>query len=154
MKRKITLSIALVLSLTIILLTSSDSRVEAQNQIKVVADTGVVTLGPNQKLRVSIMFDGFEGGERIAFRSIVYAPGVCSGGICKSAVASQTTSAVITLQPGEAALFDMIDPQGQVKVLSNSQKARVNILIIDSVTGEIVSYQNEYAGGASGDLLR
>jgi len=56
------------------------------------------------------------------------------------------------MMQGEAALLDVIAPQGRVKILSNGRKARGNILIIDSVTEEIVSYQNEYAGGASGDL--
>jgi hypothetical protein len=153
MKRRITLSIALVLGIVLSALTGSDSRVSAQQtRIRVIADTGVVTLGANQKLRLSIVFDDTDGAESVAFRRIVYAPGNCSGGICKSAVASQTTTAPVMMMPGEAALFDMIDPQGQVRVLSNSRNARVAISIIDSVTGEIVSYQNEYAGGASGDL--
>ena len=55
MKRKIILSIALVLSLTILLLSSSDSSVKAQNQIKIVADTGSVALGPNQEMRLSLL---------------------------------------------------------------------------------------------------
>jgi hypothetical protein len=138
MKRRITLSIALVLSVVLVALTNSDSTVKAQNQIRIVANTGVITLGPNQKLRLSVVFDDTEGSEKVAFRRLIYASGVCAGGICKHAVSSQTTTAPVTMLPGEAALFDMIDPQGQILVLSNGRKARVNALIIDTATGETV----------------
>ena len=138
MKRRIILSIALTLSSTLLLLTNSDSTVKAQNQIRVVADTGMITLGPNQKLRLSI-FDDTDGAEKISFRRTVYAPGVCSGGICKHTASPPITSPVITLQPGESALYDLIDPQGQVKVLSNSRRTKVTAMIIDTVTGEIVT---------------
>ncbi len=53
MKRKIILSITFVLSLTILLLTSSDSTAQSPNQFRVIADTGVVSLGPNQILRIT-----------------------------------------------------------------------------------------------------
>jgi hypothetical protein len=154
MKRQIIISIALATSFILLSLTSSDSTVKAENRIRVIADTGVVTLGANQFLRISLIFDDTEGAESVSFRRLVYAPGACSGGICKLAAVSQTTSPVITAQPGEAILFDLIDPQGQVKVISNARRARVGIAIIDSLTGKVVSYQNEYAGGASGDLIR
>ena len=154
MKLKITLSIALALSVGLAALASYETTAKAQNQVRIVADTGMVTLGPNQILRVAIMEDGSDNItlENYVFRRITYTQGVCNGGICKHAVSSQITSPVVTLQTGEAALFDMIDPQGQIKVLSNNRNARVNIFIIDALTGKIVSYQNEYAGGASGDL--
>ena len=139
MRRKIILSIAVILSITLLLLTSSDSTVKAQNQIRVVADTGIVTLGPNQKLRVSVMEAGSDNItlENYVFRRMTYTQSVCNGGICKSVVSSQTTSPVKTLQTGEAALFDMIDPQGRVMVLSNSQRTKVTAMIIDTVTGDV-----------------
>ena len=145
MKRKITISIALVLSITVLLLTSSDSPVEAQNQVRTVADTGFVKLGPNQKLRVSIMFDGFESGG-VAFRRLVYAPGGCVDGVCKSVVASQTTTSPIALAAGESAFFDIpaeIDGVRAV-VLTNNRKARVNASIIDAVTGEVDSFITDW----------
>ena len=153
MKQTIILVVALTLTVVLLALTGSDSSVKAQqNRIRVIADTGVVTLGANQKLRLSIVFDDTDGAETVAFRRIAYTPTGCSGGVCKSSISAQSQTAPVILGQGESALFDLIDPQGQVKVLSNSRNARVTISIIDSVTGEIVSYQNEYAGGASGDL--
>ncbi len=140
MKRKITLSIAFVLSIVLVSLMSSDSTVKAQNQIKIIGDTGVITLGPNQKLRVTVLgYGSFGELPRVRFTQTKYAQVACNGGVCKLAAVSQTASDVITLQSGEAALFDMIDPQGQVKILSNSRNVRVNALIIDTVTGDVVS---------------
>lgn len=143
MKRRIILSIALTLSIVLVSLMSSDSTVKAQNQVRIIADTGMVTLGPNQKLSISVVFDDTDGAEKVSFRRIVYSPGACSGGICKFIASSQAATNPLTMLPGETALFDMIDPHGQVKVLSNSRKARVNILIIDTVTGKVVAIQRE-----------
>jgi hypothetical protein len=140
MKRKITLSIALVLSLTLLMLTGSDSRVAAQNQIRVVADTGVITLGPNQILRVTVV-GALDLNDLYLFRvnKRSYAQNACSDGICKLAVASQTTTNPITLMPGEAASIDIAGDELQHGVrgvvLSNSRDIRVNAYIINAVTG-------------------
>jgi hypothetical protein len=146
MKRRIILSLALALSVVLVSLTSSDRPAQAQNQIRVIADTGVVTLGANQKLRLSVVFDDTDGVENVAFRRLVYAPGACSGGVCKLAVSSQTTTDPVTVQPGEAALFDMIDPEARVVVFSNSRNARVNVSIIDTATGDVVAIYSPASG--------
>jgi hypothetical protein len=143
MKRKITLSIALALSVTLLSLTSSDRTAHAQNQIRVIADTGVVTLGPNQILRIS--GDGVDQDDIITlrFRQMTYLQNACSGSICKYSAASQTLSASVTLMPGEAASLTVgPDIQGntvRVAVLSSSRNARVNVMIIDAATGEVVT---------------
>ena len=93
MKRRIILSIALALSIVLVSLMSSDSTVKAQNQIRIVADTSIVTLGPGQVLRIVAGFDpGPLDGKFISFRQIEYTQGICNGGVCKHTVASQTTS--------------------------------------------------------------
>jgi len=147
MKRRIILSIALTLSAVLVLLTSSDSTAQAQNQIRIVADTGVISLGPNQALRIAVAGPvGVVNPEHhiLEFRRISYTDAVCSGNVCKQAVASVTNSGAVTLTPGEAALFDMIDPTGRVVVLSSSRKLRVNAIIIDRATGEIVAFQKHW----------
>jgi hypothetical protein len=140
MKRRILLSIAPALSVILLSLTSSDSRVAAQNQIRIVADTGVVTLGPNQMLRIAV--DGKFGTETetaIRFGQIEYAQSVCNGGICRLAVASQTTSDPIPLMPGEAVSYDIYEHEMQHAVrgvvLSNGRDVQVNAYIINTVTG-------------------
>ena len=145
MKRRISLSIALALSVGLVLLTNSDSTVKAQNQMRAVADTGVVVLGPNQVLRLGIV-NYRETDFNVRFRQIKYTQGVCSDGVCKQTISSQTASAPITLMPGEAASFDIpASFQGGVfvgvrgVVLSNSRNVRVNAMIIDTVTGQVDS---------------
>ncbi|HEY0459266.1 MAG TPA: hypothetical protein VGC97_09040 [Pyrinomonadaceae bacterium] len=108
MKRKITLSIALALSIVLVSLIKSDSMVSAEQPQRFRFDTGLVQLGPDQTLRVTAAgFDpGQLDGKFINFRRVEYTPGDCSGGICKSVVASQTASAPLALAPNEAAVVD------------------------------------------------
>lgn len=140
MKRRIRLSITLALSIVLLALTSSDSRVGAQNQESFFADTGIVTLGPNQILRITL--ESSTGDILIKFRRFAYAQGMCGGdGICKLTVASQTTSNPITLAPGEAASTD-ITPAANSSgvrgvVLSGSRDIKVNAMIINTVTGQV-----------------
>jgi hypothetical protein len=157
MKRKIILSSALILSLTALLLTGSDSRVAAQNQIKVIADTGMITLGQNQILRV-IMKDGSNSVtlENFVVRRIEYSPGACNGGICKHTVASQNVSDPIPLRAGEAVSIDfrrcVFPICGGVRgvILSDSRDVQVNAMIIDTVTGEVVAFTTDLVIDVSG----
>jgi len=148
MKRKIILSIALAVSLTILLLTGSDSRVGAQNQIKAIADTGMIKLGPNQILRITAAgkFGAQTEAAIVRFRQMNYMQTDCSGGICKYAVASQTLSEPIALAPGEAASFTGIPGALPVRVivLTNNRNVRVNASIIDAVTGEVDSFITDW----------
>ena len=157
MKRKIILSSALILSLTALLLTGSDSTVKAQNQIKVIADTGMITLGQNQILRV-IMKDGSNSVtlENFVVRRIEYSPGACNGGICKHTVASQDVSDPIPLRAGEAVSIDfrrcVFPICGGVRgvILSDSRDVQVNAMIIDTVTGEVVAFTTDLVIDVSG----
>ena len=157
MKRKIILSSALILSLTALLLTGSDSTVKAQNQIKVIADTGMITLGQNQILRV-IMKDGSNSVtlENFVVRRIEYSPGACNGGICKHTVASQNVSDPIPLRAGEAVSIDfrrcVFPICGGVRgvILSDSRDVQVNAMIIDTVTGEVVAFTTDLVIDVSG----
>ena len=144
MKRKITLSIALALSLVLISLTASDSIVKAQpQQPRAAFDSGMVTLGANQTLRVSVVGDwNGDNDVNVRFRKTEYAPeGACgSGGVCKYSIASQSTSAPLTLMPGEAAYYDQSLPMWlRIRVLSSSRNVRVTAAIIDTVTGATVT---------------
>ncbi len=75
MKHKITLSIALVLSIMSVLLMSSDSSVEAQNQIRVVGDTGFIAAVLDQDLnsfRVTVNTGAGNDAVAVRFRRIDY----------------------------------------------------------------------------------
>ena len=144
MKCRIMFSIALTLSLALISLMSSDSTAKAQNQIRVVADTGVITLGSNQILRLTVV-GALDLNDLYLFRvnKRSYAQSACSDGICKLAVASQTTTNPITLMPGEAVLIDIVGQEQQHGVrgviLSNRRNVQVTAMIINNLTGEVTS---------------
>ena len=148
MKRRITLSIALVLSIVLVSLTSSDSTVKSQNQIRFVADTGLITLGPNQILRLTVNTRDGNDTINVRFRRQEYIDTSTTAGIRKLAISSQESSDLIPLMPGEATTLDFrrcISPIcGGVRgmVLSNNRGVQVNTMIIDSATGEVVSLCN------------
>lgn len=160
MKRRITLSLALALSIIAASLTSSDSTVKAQNQLRPLTDFGPVTLGLNQVLRLSVTagFDpGPLDGKVVRFRRMEYTPGICSGGVCKLAVASQTTSDPITLMPGQAASFDIpASFSGGVfvgvgaVVLSNRRDVKITSVVFDTSTQRVVTFVSTTIDDESG----
>ena len=142
MKRRITLSIALVISVVLVSLMSSDSTVIAQQGgRRTVTDTGTLTLGPNEVLRLSVTpKDGTSTGTIVVrFRRMEYAAGSCNGGVCKHVVASQTTSDPITLARGEAVSFDIQSTAFGVRgvVLSSNANVEVRGVVFDTSTQRI-----------------
>jgi hypothetical protein len=143
MKRQMTLSIALVLSVVLLSLMSSDSAAGAQNQMRVVADTGIIRLGPHQVLHVSAAQtgDGLILGNllTVRFRQLRY---IEQDNLYK--IASQITSPLITLAPNEGAFVKSevasIDAADLVVwrtlVLSDKRNVRVSAMIIDTETGK------------------
>ncbi|HKP69294.1 MAG TPA: hypothetical protein VJV05_08420 [Pyrinomonadaceae bacterium] len=146
MRRRIMLSIALVLSVAMLTLLRSDSSVQAESPRRFVTDTGVVTLGPNQSLRMTVARsnaatedDGPSVQHILQFTQMTYAEDSCNGNLCKQTVASVTTSGVIQLLPGESRWATF--PSGIVRgrLVTNRPEVEVNVLIIDNATGEILS---------------
>lgn len=145
MKRKIALS--LVLSIVLVSLTSSDSRVNAEPSQRFSVDTGLIIPGPHQIVRIYVVsVDGELGGGvyGVRFRGMNYAQDECNGGVCKFVVASQNLSATMPLVPGEALSFNVEpDVHGngvRAVVLSNSRKVLVTAAIIDTLTGQTTSH--------------
>ena len=142
MKRTITLSIALVVSVILVSLTSFDSSAQPQQRLRCTADTGVVTLGPNQKLRVVVTGMGGNDALTVRFRRMQYAQGACNGGVCKLSSVTDLILDPVTLMAGEAAFTDITqDGFAGVRavVRSNLRNVRVTAAIIDTVTGETTS---------------
>ena len=148
MKRRITLSIALVVSVLLVSLMSSDSTAKAQQQMRFVADTGMVTLGPNQELRVTVAAGDVNAEDSISvrFKQMEYMQTTCNGGACKYTVSSQTTTNSIRLMPSEAAIFlaggndsnNIVAARGVV--MSNSRNAKVVFIVFDTSTQRVVSF--------------
>jgi hypothetical protein len=142
MKRKITLSIALALSIVLLSLFKSDSAVNAEQPQRFRFDTGVITLGTNQVLRVTTV-SGQGSGDPIPVEiiSLNYMQTACNGGICKQAVSSQTVSAPVLLASNEAATFTCIPGSVTVRavVLSNNRNLRVNAIVFDTSTQRVAA---------------
>lgn len=137
MKRRIITSIALALSIVFVSLMNPDTSANAQNQLRPVADSGFITLGPNQVLRVTVA-TGDEDNIRVRFRRTEY---IEQGNVYK--VASQSISAAITLAPGEAVGYDHIGNFNiRGVVLSSSRKVKVQGVVFDTSTQRVVTFIN------------
>ena len=149
MKRRITLSIALTVSVVLASLASSDSTAQAQLEGRRVADTGIFSLGPNQELRLTLMGDAngdgkVDAADYVLFRRMEYGQETCgSDGVCKLVVTSQTTTNPIRLRPGEAIHTSSSGgglPGVRIVALSNHRSVRATATIINTITGETTSH--------------
>lgn len=162
MKRIITLSVALVLGSAILLGTKSYTTASAASA-GFVADTGVITLGPNQILRVTAMVP-----QRSQVRSLtvtfdrqVNTHGTCNAsGVCVHTVASRTTTEPMTLVAGQAASIDIAQPTGGSAVRGQMLMSidmrpderpdvEVNAMVVDTNTGQVMFSNKLFVGGLS-----
>ena len=144
MKRRIALTMALALGSLLVSLTTSDSTARAQQQTRFRGDTGIVTLGPNQVLRVTATGD-VDGNDFLAvrFRRVQYGQGPCDGGVCTLASVTDLIIDPMILKPGEAASLDLAQAgfKGvRILVQSNRRNVQATAMIIDTVTGETTSH--------------
>jgi hypothetical protein len=104
-----------------------------------VGQTGVVPLGANQALRVTVNTGTGNDTITVRFVTSVYA-GTTNGGIWKTTNISQTTFGPVTVLPSEAASIDIVPTNGiavQATILSNNSDVHVTGEIIDAATGEV-----------------
>ena len=134
-------AVALALSVILLSIASSDSKTQAQQRGKLFQwDTGVVSLGPNQVLRITGDWNG-DGDTTVRFREIKYGQGTCNGTVCKLITISTTTSGPQTLADGEAISLELIaTTYGRGIVTSNRRNMRVTASIINTTTGETTSH--------------
>jgi hypothetical protein len=149
MKRRITLSIALILSIVSLLLIKSDSTAAAPPPQRFVADTGIIIPGPHQRLRLSVTGDfnpdgDVDGSDYIVFRRMEYVQASCTNGApCKLSLSSQSATEQIRLRPGEATFLDIVDGTSNTMmgyrgmVTSSRRNVRVTLQLIDRNTGEV-----------------
>jgi hypothetical protein len=128
-------SIAIALSISLTLITFV-STAQAQQPERYFYNTGVVKLGPNQILRVTIDWgDGMVG--QVRFGRTMYAQGPCNAdGVCKLAGSNMYTGAN-TLAQGDVASWDALTAgtYGRGIVVTTSQKVKVIAAIVDATTG-------------------
>ena len=158
MKRIIILSVALCLGIVLLALLSSESKSKAapisvyaaehRPESKArpvpprmyVADSGMVTLGPNEFLRLTVTPTGSPRTSLTVTFTAQVTQSVCSGGVCTHTVTSENTTSPVSLMPGQGASHDIVQPAGasavRGMVTGNSPDMRVNGLIIDGATGQ------------------
>ncbi len=138
MKRKITLSIALVLSIVLVSLTSSDSTANAQTPQRFRFAAGVITPGAGQTLRVTVVGTGGSSDDiRVRFLWSQYMAAGCSGtpAVCRHTVATQGATPFQTLSNAsrDALSFDVQSTGDGVNVVveSNRRDVRVTATLYD-----------------------
>jgi hypothetical protein len=145
MKRRITLSIALVLSVVLVSLMHSHSTAKAQQPQRFRVATGVVTPGMGQTLRVTVAAGDINGDDaiRVRIRWMKYEAAGCSGmpPVCRHTVESQGVTASMTLSRTDAISFDVPGDGNGVNVVveSNSRNAKVLGVVFDTSTQRIMS---------------
>jgi hypothetical protein len=140
MKRNIALTVALVVSGILLSLASSDSVSQAQQRRLFHWDTGVVSLGPNQVLRITGDWNG-DGDTTVGFREIKYGQGACDGAVCKLNTIGTTTSGPYNVAAGEAISLELAaGTYGRGIVTSNRRDVQMTASIINTTTGETTSH--------------
>jgi len=145
MKYKFTLSIALALGTISVLLLTSAASVEAQNNLRFSAGTGVVTLTPGENMSITIATGAGDDAIAFRFRRTRYVKTDCVDGLCRYVVESQTTTPLMLSAPNQSSKLDFMGSQmgtdgaGSIEVISSSRNARVTMQITDAVTGQTKS---------------
>jgi hypothetical protein len=143
MKRKVTFSFTLTLSLLLSLVSFAPTAQGQQPPGKFRGDTGVVTPGLGQTLRITVNGTGGNDTIRVRLRWMRYASTGCSGmpAACRHTVASEGVTPFETLDPGDALSFDLQGMGDGVRVVveSNSPNSRVLGIVFDTSTQRIVA---------------
>jgi hypothetical protein len=112
----------------------------AQAAAKPVADTGVVSLGPGQLLRITVV-SGATADASVRFRRIEYFQGGCNASVCTLTAGPQAAPDAVTVRPGEGATLDIRGGPAGVRgiVTSESRGLRVTIQVVDAQTNQIIA---------------
>jgi len=148
MKGKLT-TIVVTLGVLLWLATFAASAQAQQPPTRFRADTGGVTPGLGQILRITI--GAGNGTDRLTarFAWMKYMPAACNNdGVCRHQVVSQGATSPVTLDPGEAASFDVQGTGAGARVIIRVDTAnqpaagrvRATAEIINLATGEVVSH--------------
>jgi hypothetical protein len=147
MNYRIKVSIALTL-ITLLSAAMLAPITSAQQRKRFRADTGVVTLGMGQVLRITLSSEAFEDQNVIRPRFVWmrYGPMVCNTeGVCRQMVQSQGATTPVIINQTESASFDLAGPGSvRVEVLADYNADGIvdaaDLMIINSATGETVSH--------------
>src|SRR5712691_2247740 len=116
MKRRITTSLLLSLSLLVSLL-SFPLHVKGQQGHRFRGDTGVIPLGMGQVLRITV--NGRDGNDtfRVRFAWMKYMPSGCNtDGVCRHAIQSEGATAPVNVGVNQAASYEVQGTGDSVRV--------------------------------------
>src|SRR6478736_2460813 len=139
------------IAMTLIILLSVATwapSISAQQRHRFRADTGLVTLGMGQVLRITLSSEAFEDAAivRTRFVWMRYGPMNCNTeGVCRQTVQSQGATAPVIINQSESASYDMQGPGSvRVEVFADYNADGIvdaaDLMIINSATGETVSH--------------
>ena len=130
----------LVFGLCLLMLFAGPHSVaEAQSVQRRVADTGIVTLGPGQLLRVTVA-SASQDDVRVRVRRLRYLQGACRQGACTLAAVEQATGDPITVIPGRGFSIDIGTSENlRAIVTSDSPDVRIKVYVMDATTGQIIA---------------
>ncbi|MEO8434681.1 MAG: hypothetical protein ABI596_07280 [Pyrinomonadaceae bacterium] len=139
MKRRITLSLVLTLSVLLSLVSLPSTAQAAPPRFR--ADSGFVSLSGPQILRITVNGTGGNDTIRVRLRWMQYGAQTCSGmpAVCRHMVVAQGTTAVETLGADDALSFDLpgMGDGSRVVVEANSPNVRVLGVVFDTSTQRI-----------------
>jgi hypothetical protein len=112
----------------------------APDAMSTVADTGLITLGPDQLLRLTVASRA--GNVNLRFRSVAYSDPSCDGPVCIHPFATQATTGTIALSANAAASFEVAGVAGGARgfVLSDSPASSLRVIaeLVDAGTGQAI----------------
>jgi hypothetical protein len=144
MKRQSILTIAMALGLFMSFVSFPLTAQAQQPPKRFRGDTGVITLGMGQVLRITIASEGFEDNIlAVRFAWMKYMPAGCNNdGVCRHTIQSEGVTAPVNIPGHEAASFDV---QGtgngvRVEVRANTAHVIADESIINTASGEVTSH--------------
>ncbi len=142
MKRRITTSLLLSLSLLVSLL-SFPLHVKGQQGHRFRGDTGVIPLAVGQVLRITVNGQSGTDAFRASFAWMKYMPAGCNNdGVCRHVIQSEGATAPVNVGPNQAASFEVQGTGGGVRIEVRVATGDVTAdeCIINSATGEVTSH--------------
>jgi hypothetical protein len=132
--------VARVLAVGLMMAAGGAPGAEAQTAPKPVADSGIVSLGAGQLLRITVA-SGAASDVQVRFRRIDYFQGGCNANVCSLTAGPQSAPGPVTLRPGEGTSLDIPGGGAGVRgiVTSDSRGLRVTLHVVDTNTGQIIA---------------
>ena len=144
MKRQSILTIAMALGLFMSFVSFPLTAQAQQPPKRFRGDTGVITLGMGQVLRITIASEGFEDTIfAVRFAWMKYMPTGCNAdGVCRHMIQSQGVTAPVNFGANQAASDDVQGTGDGVRVSVFVAAGDVNgdAQIINTATGEVTSH--------------